>query len=161
MNKLDKVVFGSGYAILGLLMAFGLGVTLVVVPAMVDSLIRTYPEFSEDRFTLSLLLTVPLVIGEALVAEVALLLRLVHKDRMFSERVHKWVSLLAWTSFALAISIASIGFWLAANDTLPPIVLLTIVGLTLLVAAVSIVTRSLLVLLRRATAAAVDLEGVI
>jgi hypothetical protein len=161
MRKLDNAaVIGGYFAIAG---AFALGVATLAVfmPVWADHLVEANPEYRSQSTVIRPLISAPVAIFELIALEVAYLLWLVHRDRMFSARVFKWVNLLGVTFLALATSFIAIGAWLTIKETLPPAVALVLAALSIVAAAVGLVTRSLLVLLRRATNATQELEGVI
>lgn len=161
MKKLDKATFVGGYGALTLLAFSGAIGLALFVPAISGGLAATYSEFANDQAVIAALLSAPVIAAELIIAEIMYLLWLVHKDRMFSARVYKWVQLLVATTLGLAGSFVAIQVWLSQKGTLPPFYLFALVILTLISIAVALVTRSLLGLLRKATSATEDLEGVI
>jgi xanthosine utilization system XapX-like protein len=80
---------------------------------------------------------------------------------MFSSTAQKWVRVLSYNAGALSASFAAILIWLNIKNTLPPIIGLVLLLGFFLPLAVALVTRTLLVLLKRATAASEELEGVV
>jgi hypothetical protein len=80
---------------------------------------------------------------------------------MFSVSAQKWVRLLSYNASALAVSFLVILVWLNLKNTLPPAVGIVLVVGFILPLAVALVTRTLLVLLKQATASSEELEGVI
>ncbi|MEY4742319.1 MAG: hypothetical protein RL672_1069 [Actinomycetota bacterium] len=161
MKITDKINAGAGYILLGLLALLGLCGIVVFIPTWVGDLTTEFLEFSSDATVLQTLLTAPVIAFELVTLEVAYLLWLVHRDRMFSTTVFKWVRLLWLTSLGMAVSFMSIGAWLAGKNTLPPAILFVIAALSFFALAVSSITNSLLALLAKATNAKQDLEGVI
>lgn len=158
--KLRKTIYVASHIVIWLLVAIALtGVTLVA-PLMSTEL-ATIPDYANDRWTIQFLISLPVVIGMAILLEVLYLLKLTYKNQMFTEQVFKWVRLLAGTCFGLAASCVSLGAWLSYKNTFPPGMLIVVTVSTLLAIAVALVTTSLLGLLRNATANANDLEGVI
>jgi hypothetical protein len=158
--KLRKAVYASSHIVIWLLVAIALvGVTLVA-PLMSTEL-ATIPDYANDRWAIQFLISLPVVIGMAILLEVLYLLKLTYKNQMFTEQVFKWVRLLAGTCFGLTASCVSLGAWLTYKNTFPPGMLIVVAVSTLLALAVALVTTSLLGLLRNATANANDLEGVI
>lgn len=150
-----------GQLLLTLLALAGLLAITFLVPQVSLELSNRYSEFSNDGVAIRVLLTMPIVISIAVFLEVMYLQRLVHLDRMFSSRVHKWVTLLTVTPLVLAASFVFLGLWLSWNQALPPFYFFTIATLSVFSLAVSMVTHSLMGLLRRATSAAEELEGVV
>ena len=160
-GKLDGALrFGAGL-IIWLLIALGVPTLLFVVPLLSVELASSYGEFSNEGLPIMALIGTPVLLGEALLVIVLILLGKIRKDRMFSPAVHKWVKLLAWDAAALACSFAVILFWLGAKNTLPPLVVLTLLVASMLSLAVALVTANLLALLRKATVATEELNGVI
>lgn len=157
--KTLNLFFGQLFLIL--LALAGLFAIFILVPQLSLELASRYSEFSNDEPIVRVILTVPIVISIAVFLEVMYLQRLVHLDRMFSPRVYKWVKLLTITPLALAASFFLIGLWLSWNQTLPPFYLFAIVALSVFSLAVSMVSNSLLGLLRCATSASEELEGVV
>jgi hypothetical protein len=78
-----------------------------------------------------------------------------------SNNAYKWVKALTLTTFGLAVSLLAIILWLNSKNTLPPLVGAALVSGTLLALAVGFVTLTLASLLKRATTAVEELEGVI
>ena len=157
----EKLAVALGFVTIAMAALLGLAALTLVLPAWASGLSATYDEFAEDEHWLQTIVSAPGVCFEFIALEVAYLLWLVHRDRMFSARVYKWVNLLGVTFLALAGSFVAIGTWLAIKETLPPAAALVLAAFSIVAAAVGLVTRSLLVLLRRATNATQELEGVI
>jgi|AntAceMinimDraft_1070359.scaffolds.fasta_scaffold50908_2 hypothetical protein len=150
-----------GQLFLVLLALTGLLAITFLVPQISLELATRYSEFSNDELIIRVLLTMPIVIAIAVFLEVMYLQRLVHLDRMSSSRAYKWVKLLTITPLVLAASFVFIGLWLSWNKALPPFYFFTLLALSVFSLAVSAVTHSLLGLLRRATSASEELEGVV
>ena len=161
MTKFEKLTYLLGSAILWLLILIGLVVLGLFIPANVSALQNSYQEYSGDGLTIQTLLSVPVLIGQLILFEVMYLIRLVHRNQMFTNRAFKWVQALTISAFALAGSIAVVAIWLANKNTLPPFVAIVLAVTFLLVLAVALVVISLLGLLKRATEASQELEGVI
>ena len=161
MNFLNRLNRFAGYSSLGLLAAIGVLGLLAIVPTVAADLATSFSEYQGDQVLLTLMLGTPVAVFVLILIEVAYLLWLVNNDRILSPQVFKWVRLLSISSFALALSLLVIGLWLTTKNTLPPAVLFVLTSLILLAAAVGFVTRSLQGLLKKATDAAADLEGVI
>ena len=161
MTKFEKLTYLLGSAILWLLILIGLVVLVLFIPVNVSALQNTYQEYSGDGLTIQILLSVPVLIGQLILFEVMYLIRLVHRNQMFTNRAFKWVQALTISAFALAGSIGVIAIWLSNKNTLPPFVLMVLAVSFLLVLAVALVVISLLGLLKRATEASQELEGVI
>jgi hypothetical protein len=161
MTKFEKLTYLLGSAILWLLILLGLVVLGLFIPVNVSALQNTYQEYSGDGLTIQILLSVPVLIGQLILFEVMYLIRLVHRNQMFTSRAFKWVQALTISAFALAGSIGVIAIWLSNKNTLPPFVAIVLAVTFLLVLAVALVVISLLGLLKRATEASQELEGVI
>ena len=161
MNTLERLSYLIGSILLWLLFGMGALAAAFIAPAISESLTRTYSEYANDRLVIQLLLTTPVVLGMLIVLAVLLLVRLVHKDQIMSMSAYKWVRALTLTAFGLAASLLAIILWLNSKNTLPPLVGAVLVTATLLALAVGFVTLTLTSLLKRATTAVEELEGVI
>ena len=161
MNTIERLSYLLGSILLWLLFGMGALAAAFIAPAISESLTRTYSEYANDRLVIQLLLTTPVVLGMLIVLAVLLLVRLVHKDQIMSISAYKWVRALALTAFGLAASLLAIILWLNSKNTLPPLVGAVFVTGTLLALAVGFVTLTLTSLLKRATTAVEELEGVI
>ena len=157
----EKINAGAGYVLLAVLALFGLLGLALFAPAWAEGLATRYREFTGDQGFIQTLISAPILAFEFVVFEVTYLLWLVHRDRMFSTTVFKWVRLLSISSFAMAAAFVAIGAWLATKNTLPPAIGFVLAGLTLTSLAIASVTKSLLTLLEKATITKRDLEGVI
>lgn len=160
MNRLEKVAHMSAIGIIWVLMLFGVLVS-IAVPFVASSLVREYSEYANDFWVIAALLVFPILLAESLLAIILVLLRRIRVDQMFSTLAHKWVRALSYNAAALSLSFVAILAWLNVKNTLPPII-----GLVLLIGffaplAVALVTRTLLVLLKKATIANEELEGVV
>lgn len=161
MKKVDTAaVFGGYVAIAGAFVLGALSIALFL-PVWADQLVQGNREYEDEGSVILVLTSAPVVLFEVISLEVAYLLWLIHRDRMFSTRVYKWINLLGATFMALAGSFVAIGAWLMVKETMPPAVALVLAALSIVAAAIGLVTRSLLVLLRRANIAHEELEGVI
>lgn len=161
MKTKNSLLFTSSNAVLALLGLMVLGALVVVVPASASSLSARFNEFAGESVTISMLLAIPLAVFLVVLGTTALLLRLVQTDRMFSERVFKWVNVLSLASFVQGITFIVVGTWFSSQGGLPPFYLFGLLFLSLLSIAVGLVTAALLQLLKKATAVSQDLEGVI
>lgn len=164
MERCKKIKNSSlffGQLFLAILILAAAAVIYFVVPQFSLELASRYSEFSDDELTIQIALTIPMLSASAAFLEVMYLQRLVHLNRMFSRSVYKWVRLLAITALVLAASFVALGMWLSSKAALPPLVFLVLIALTIFCLAVSAVTHSLLKLLRRATSATEELEGVV
>ena len=110
---------------------------------------------------IQVLLSIPTFIAIIIFCEIIFLLVLVRQNKMLTYSTFKWVRLLGYSAFTLAASFGSLIGYLDYKNTLPPGVAIVIIVLILFSLAVSLVTFSLLGLLRTATEAKLDLEGVI
>lgn len=161
MSNLERFTYVLGSAILWGLIALAAIVLATFIPINSAALQESYVEFANDALTIQILLSVPVLIGQLILFEVMSLIRLVHRNQMFTNHAFKWVRALAISAFALAGSIGFIAVWLANENTLPPFVAMVLVAAFLLVLAVALVVISLLGLLKRATEASQELDGVI
>ena len=161
MKTKNSLLFTSSNAVLTLLGLMVLGALVVVVPASASSLSARFNEFAGESVAIAILLSTPLAVFLVVLGTTALLLRLVQTDRMFSERVFKWVNVLSLASFVQGITFIVVGTWFSNQGGLPPFYLFGLLFLSLLSVAVGLVTAALLQLLKKATAVSQDLEGVI
>jgi len=160
VNKLEKMVHISAIGVIWVLMLFGVLVS-IAVPFVVSSLVDEYREYANDFWVISGMLFLPILLAESLLAIILVLMRRIRVDQMFSTLAHKWVRALSYNAAALSLSFVVILAWLNVKNTLPPII-----GLVLLIGffvplAVALVTKTLLVLLKKATIANEELEGVV
>lgn len=160
-SRVDGFVRIAAGLVVWLLLALSIPVLLFAVPLTSVSLASSYSEFSNEGLPLMALFGTPVLLGQSFLALVLLLLGRIRTDRMFSPKVNKWVRLLGWNAAAIAASFSAIFAWFATKNTLPPLVLLALIVAILLSLAVALVTASLLGILRRATAAKQELDGVI
>jgi hypothetical protein len=158
---MKNLTFFFGQLFLIMLTLAGLLAVSLLVPQVSLELTSRFSEFSNDEITIRTLLTLPIVISIAVFLEVMYLQRLVHRDHILSPSMYKWVRLLVVTSLGLAGSFVLILLWLGSKQALPPFYLFALVALTIFCLAVSMVTRSLLGLLQRATLASEELAGVV
>lgn len=161
MKTKARLIFSVAHFALVVLGLMVLGALVVVVPASASSLSARFNEFAGESVTIAILLSTPLAVFLVVLGTTALLLRLVQTDRMFSERVFKWVNVLSLASFVQGITFIVVGTWFSNQGGLPPFYLFGLLFLSLLSVAVGLVTAALLQLLKKATAVSQDLEGVI
>lgn len=150
-----------GQLLMFLLTLMGVASIPLAVPQLSNALASRYSEFAGEALTIQILTTIPILLTIAVFIEVIYLQRLVHSDRMFTPKAFKWVRLLAITPLALGSSFILLGTWLALKQALPPAVFLALSALTIFCLAVSMITFSLLGLLRHATSASEELDGVV
>lgn len=155
-----KVTFLAKLSLLALIILGVFGITFLI-PAISNGLVSEYSEFSQDTHTIQTLLTIPAVLSTFVLLEIFVLVGLINKQAMFSVSVYKWVRALGFSALILSGSISVIGFWLDFKNTLPPSVFFVILAGALIALAVSLVTFSLLNLLKDAVAAKSELEGII
>jgi hypothetical protein len=151
----------SAIMALTLIITFGFLGLLFVIPATTTDLVQTYSDYSGDHILIQILLSAPTVIAIMILGEIIFLLLLVRQNKILKYSTFKWVLLLGYTSATLAASFGALFGYLNLKNTLPPGVAIVILALILLSLAVALVTFSLLGLLRSATEAKLDLEGVI
>lgn len=160
VNTLDKTAYIGAIGVIWMLMILGVLVACAV-PLVASEFVSEYSEYANDFWVIAGLLIAPILLAESLLAIILVLLRRIRVDEMFSPIAHKWVRALSYNAGALSASFVVILIWLNVKNTLPPII-----GLVLLIGvfvpmAVALVTRTLLVLLKRATYASEELEGVV
>lgn len=160
VNKLEKTAYKGAISVLWMLMILG-ALVAFAVPVVASEFVSEYSEYANDFWVISGLLITPILLAESLLAIILVLLRRIRVDQMFSPIAHNWVRALSHNAGALSASFVVILIWLNMKNTLPPLI-----GLVLLIAvfvpmAVALVTRTLLVLLKRATYASEELDGVV
>jgi hypothetical protein len=161
MGKAAKAASISAIVALTLIIAFGFLGLLFVIPATATDLVQTYSDYSGDQNVIQILLSVPTFMAIIIFGEIIFLLVLVGQNKMLTYSTFKWVRLLGYSALTLAVSFGSLFSYLGIKNTLPPGVAIVIIVLILFSLAISLVTFSLLGLLRTATEAKIDLEGVI
>jgi hypothetical protein len=160
MNKLDKASYMGAIGVTWILMLIGVLVA-IAAPFLASALASEYGEYAKDFWVITGLLLAPVFLAESLLVIILVLLRRIRIDQMFSSTAHKWVRILSYNAGALSASFAAILIWLNIKNTLPPIIGLVLLLGFFLPLAVALATRTLLVLLKRATAASEELEGVV
>ena len=161
MSSFERFTYVLGSIILWGLIVLAAIVLVTFIPVNSAAFQGSYLEFSNDSLTIQTLLSVPVLIGQLILFEVMYLIRLVHRNQMFTNRALKWVRALTVSAFALSVSIGAIAGWLIFKNTLPPFVGMFLATTFFLALAVGLVVISLLGLLKRATQVAQELEGVI
>jgi hypothetical protein len=146
--------------VIWILMFFGV-LTLIAVPFIASTLVAEYSEYTNDFWVITGMLLAPTLLAQSLLIIILVLLRRIRVDQMFSVAAHKWVRALYYNAAALSGTFAVILVWLNIKNTLPPIIGLVLLIGFFLPLAVALVTRTLLVLLKKATAASEELEGVV
>ena len=160
MNRFEKLSHLGAISAIWVLMLLGVLVAFAA-PLVASEFVNEYNEYANDFWVIAGLLVIPILLAESLLAIILVLLRRIRVDEMFSPIAHKWVRALSYNAGALSASFVVILIWLNIKNTLPPII-----GLVLLIGvfvplAVGLVTGTLLVLLKRATYASEELEGVV
>lgn len=160
MNRFEKLSHLGAISAIWVLMLLGVLVAFAA-PLVASEFVSEYSEYANDFWVIAGLLILPILLAESLLAIILVLLRRIRVDEMFSPIAHKWVRALSYNAGALSASFVVILIWLNIKNTLPPII-----GLVLLIGvfvplAVGLVTGTLLVLLKRATYASEELEGVV
>lgn len=161
MNTIERVSYLLGSILLWLIFFMSGLVVFLIVPILATDLTQAYIEYAQDRFVIQTLLTIPVLLGMVVVLSVLLLLRLIHNDRILSTSAYKWGRGLSFSTFGLAASLFAIGAWLNIKNTLPPLIAIILAAGALVALAVGFVTLTLMSLLKRATTAIEELEGVI
>lgn len=160
MNRFEKVAHVIAIGVIWVLMLFGVLVS-IAVPFVASSLVSEYSEYANDFWVIAALLILPILLAESLLVIILVLLRRIRIDQMFSSMAQKWVLALSYNAGALSVSFLVLLSWLSFKNTLPPIIGLIVLIGVFLPLAVALVTRTLLVLLKRATIANEELEGVV
>jgi hypothetical protein len=132
-----------------------------VIPNVTNLLVDRFAEFANERVSIQLYLTAPVVLTEFILLLIMYLIYLINREKMFTNSVYKWIWMLAGASFGLFVSLVAMYKWLDFIGALPPVVALFLMFSGLLSLAVSFVVLTMLGLLKKATQAARELEGVI
>ena len=160
MNQSEKATRIAAIFVIWVLMLIGILVS-IAVPFAASWLVSAYSEYTNDFWIITGMLLAPALLAESLLVIILVLLRRIRVDQMFSVAAHKWVRALSYNAAALSGTFAVILVWLNIKNTLPPIIGLVLLIGFFLPLAVALVTRTLLVLLKKATAASQELEGVV
>jgi hypothetical protein len=160
MNKLDKASYMGAIGVTWILMFIGV-LAAIAAPFLASALVSEYSDYANDFWIIAGLISLPILLAESMLVIILVLLRRIRIDQMFSSTAHKWVRVLSYNAGALSASFLAILIWLNVKNTLPPIVGLVLLLGFFLPLAVALVARTLLVLLKRATAASEELEGVV
>jgi len=160
MDRFEKTAHLGAISVIWILVLLGVLVSLAV-PFVAAEFVNEYNEYANDFWVIAGLLFIPILLAESLLAIILVLMRRIRVDQMFSAIAHKWVHALSFNAGALSASFVLILIWLNIKNTLPPIIGLILVIGVFAPLAVALVTRSLLVLLKRATHASEELEGVV
>lgn len=161
MNKQTKIASVGASAMLSLIVLFGILGLFLVIPSIAADLVGNYSEYSGDQALIQVLLSAPVVITIAVFGQVIALLRMLARNNMLSYSAFKWVKGLGYSAATLAVSFGALFSFLLWKNTMPPSIGIVIIVLILFSSAVSLVTFSLLGLLKSATETKLDLEGVI
>jgi cytochrome bd-type quinol oxidase subunit 2 len=122
---------------------------------------ETYSEYAADSLTIQLLLSSVVVTGMVTLASIAWLLMRLKNSKLLQDPSLRVVSVLMFSLFGVAASFAALLMWLGVKNTLPPSILLILLVAILLATAAAFVVASLKNVLREATAARQELDGVI
>lgn len=160
LNNFEKITRVGAIGVIWVLMLFGV-LAAIALPFVASALVNEYREYANDFWVITGILLVPVILAETLLVIILVLLRRIRVDQMFSNSAHNWVRVLSYNAAALSVSFAVILVWLNIKNTLPPMVGLVLLIGFFLPLAVALVTRTLLVLLKQATVASEELEGVV
>ncbi len=160
MNRLERITHAGANAVIWVLILLG-ALFSISVPFVASSLVDGYNEYANDLGVITALLFIPILLAVSLLAIILVLLRRIRIDQIFSATAHKWVRALSYNAAFLSASFVVILIWLNIKNTLPPIVALVLLIGFFVPLAVALVTRTLQFLLKRATSASEELEGVV
>lgn len=160
MNRVEKLTRILSIIVIWVLMILG-GLLFLATPLIASGLVDQYSDYAGDFWTITIMLAVPALAAISLLAIVLVLLRRIRIDAMFTTQTNGWVRALSYSAGVLSLSFAFIFGWLTMKNTLPPVIGAMLLIAFLLPLAVALVTRTLLGLLQRATAASEELEGVV
>ena len=160
MTQSENTTRIAAILVIWILMFFGV-LTLIAVPFIASTLVAEYSEYTNDFWVITGMLLAPTLLAQSLLIIILVLLRRIRVDQMFSVAAHRRVRALSYNAAALSATFAVILVWLNIKNTLPPIIGLVLIMGFFLPLAVALVTRTLLVLLKKATAASEELEGVV
>ena len=134
-----------------------LAVPLVITPRLVNY----YDAFSNDYVITNLMFETPVLLALSLLVIILILLRRIQTDQILSSATTKWVKAFTAIAGFGALHFVFIGIWASSKNSLhqPTTFILTLLFIISL--AVSLVAGSLLGLLKKATAANEELEGVV
>lgn len=160
MTQSENTTRIAAILVIWILMFFGV-LTLIAVPSIASALVAEYSEYTNDFWVITGMLLAPTLLAQSLLIIILVLLRRIRVDQMFSVAAHRWVRALSYNAAALSATFAVILVWLNIKNTVPPTIGLVLLIGFFLPLAVALVTRTLLVLLKKATAASEELEGVV
>ena len=154
-----KVTIAGG--LIWFLQFLGLLIHSFAIPQISQSLANTFTEYSSSQVLIQVMMSSLLAVGQVVLAIIWLLMRRVNRNQLLEEQSSNWVSALSAGSFTLGALFASLMGWLISKNTLPPFLA---IGLLIAIAVsciVGLVSASLNGVLKQATQAQLELEGVI
>lgn len=154
-------VFAAAYGVLWLLLLVGVGGLVVIVPALAAELVGRYSEYRGEFVVVLILIGIPVLLGMSILGLVIALLEKIRTGSMLNQQSYGLIRALIGSTATLAGSFVLIGVWLSLKNTLPPIILIILVLLTLISLAVSLVASILFSLLRQAVDDTQELSEVI
>ena len=154
-------VFAAAYSVLWLLLLVGVGGLVVIVPALAAELVGRYSEYRGEFVVVLILIGIPVLLGMSILGLVIALLEKIRTGSMLNQQSYGLIRALIVSTATLAGSFVLIGVWLSLKNTLPPIILIILVLLTLISLAVSLVASILFSLLRQAVDDTQELSEVI
>ena len=160
MRKFEKLEHVGAVSAIWILILLGVLVA-ILVPFLATELAHAYSAYTHDFWIIVLLLSTPVALAEIMLAIILILLNRIRADRIFSAAAHNWVRALSVIAAALSASFVAILIWLNMKNTLPPLLGIILMIGVFVPLAVAAVTKSMLSLLRRATKAREELEGVV
>jgi len=134
-----------------------LAVPLVITPRLVNY----YDAFTNDWVTTNFMFESPVLLTLSLLAIILILLRRIQTDQILSSATNKWVKAFTAIAGLLALHFVLIGIWASSKNSLHQPTTFILILMFIISLAISLVSGSLLGLLKKATAANEELEGVV
>jgi len=134
-----------------------LAVPLVITPRLVNY----YDAFTNDYVITNLMFETPVLLTLSLLVIILILLRRIQTDQILSSTTNKWVKAFTAIAGFGALHFVFIGIWASSKNSLHQPTTFILILLFIISLAVSLVAGSLLGLLKKATAANEELEGVV
>ena len=132
-------------------------VPMVITPRLVNY----YDAFANEYVITNLMFESPVLLTLSLLGIILLLLRRIQTDQILSSATNKWVKAFTAIAGFLALHFVFIGIWASSKNSLHQPTTFILILMFIISLAASLVSGSLLGLLKKATAANEELEGVV
>ena len=159
--NIRKLVTNLTLGMLWTLVLVGFLLEFVVIPELSRGLASTFNEYSNQAVEIQLMLSSIVFVGQVSMTLIGLLLSKILSHRLLEKRSTAYAQGLASSFVAISILIATLLMWLISKNTLPPALAIALAISILVTAIAGLVTWSLTEVLKEATKARVELEGVI